>query len=235
MQLTRRVRGRIEFARGGGATLSAVKARLIVNPVAGRDAAGGFLESINARLRPHFRSLDIVITAASGDARAAAKEAAGAGYSVILAAGGDGTLNEVLNGIAAVDGGLARVTSGVIPLGTGNDFARALGLPPEVEPAVAAVLSEETRAVDLGCVSGQYFVNTSAGGFVAEVSEAVDPSLKSLAGRFAYLIGGAQVLWDYDPVGARACGSQRRRGRWRGSCRCSSLRSAMRRALAAAA
>jgi len=57
--------------------------------------------------------------------------------------------------------------------------------------------------VDLGTVAEQFFVNTSAGGFIADVSEAVNPQLKSLAGRLAYIIGGAQVLWSFHPVEAK--------------------------------
>lgn len=180
-----------------------VKARLIVNPVAGRDAAPDYLQQLNQVLREKIGLMDIVVTIAAGDATDAAADAAREKYDALFVAGGDGTLNEALNGVASVDGALDAITFGIIPLGTGNDFAAALDLPPDVNAAAEAVLTGHTRLVDLGTVVGQHFVNVSAGGFVAEASAAVNPQLKSFAGRLAYLIGGAQVLWDYEPMHAR--------------------------------
>jgi diacylglycerol kinase (ATP) len=91
---------------------------------------------------------------------------------------------------------------GIVPFGTGNDFAAALGIPLETEPALEILLEGRERAVDLGEVNGRVFVNTSGGGFIAEVSAAVTPQLKTITGRLAYLIGGAQVLFEFEPVGA---------------------------------
>jgi diacylglycerol kinase (ATP) len=139
---------------------------------------------------------------AAGDAAHAAAEAASAGCERIFVAGGDGTLNEALNGVASVPGGLEAVTFGVIPMGTGNDFATALGIPSELEAAVAMLVNATPIGVDLGALGEQRFVNVSGGGFIAEVSDAVNPALKTIAGKLAYLIGGAQVLLDYSPVHA---------------------------------
>lgn len=180
-----------------------MKSRLIVNPVSGTDAAPDFLQTINERLRERTGDLDIVMTIAAGDARQAAARAVEEGYAQLFVAGGDGTLNEVVNGVASVDGGLSRVTFGLIPLGTGNDFATALGLPEDVEAALDVILHERTLEADVGVLNDRYFINVSAGGFIAEVSDAVNPQLKTLAGKFAYLIGGAQVLMDYEHVEAR--------------------------------
>ena len=180
-----------------------MKSRLILNPVSGTDAAPEYLQTINERLRASLGELDIVLTVAAGDGARLASEAARAGYRRLFVAGGDGTLNEVLNGVEQVPGALAETTFGLIPLGTGNDFARALGLSEDVDEAVATLLQGRTIAVDLGDLNGRSFVNVSAGGFIAEVSDAVDPQLKTLAGKLAYLIGGAQVLFDYEPARAR--------------------------------
>jgi diacylglycerol kinase (ATP) len=181
----------------------AMKAKLIVNPVAGTDAGPDHLATINARLRQRAGPLDIVMTVAEHDAEHAARQAVEDGYDHIFVAGGDGTLNEVLNGVAGVDGGLDAVTLGVIPLGTGNDFATALGIPEDVEAAVEALLDGHVIRVDVGRVNARAFVNVSAGGFIAEVSDAVSPKLKTLVGKLAYLVGGAKVLLDYEPVHAR--------------------------------
>jgi diacylglycerol kinase (ATP) len=180
-----------------------MKSRLIVNPVSGTDAAPDYLQAINERLREAFGELDIVMTVAAGDATRLAEQAAREGYERLFVAGGDGTLNEVLNGVARVEGALGRVTFGLIPLGTGNDFATALGLPEEVEEAVRILVAGRTIRADVGVLNSRHFINVSAGGFIAEVSDAVNPQLKTIAGKFAYLIGGAQVLLDYEAVGAR--------------------------------
>ncbi|MCA1635694.1 MAG: diacylglycerol kinase family lipid kinase [Acidobacteria bacterium] len=181
-----------------------MKSRLIVNPVSGTDSAPDYLQAMNERLREGVGELDIVLTVGAGDAMRLAERAAREGYERLFVAGGDGTLNEVLNGVAAVEGALARTTFGLIPLGTGNDFASALGLPEDVEQAVEMLLRGRTVEADVGVLNGRHFVNVSAGGFIAEVSDAVNPQLKSVAGKLAYLIGGAQVLMEYEPVGVRS-------------------------------
>jgi diacylglycerol kinase (ATP) len=178
-----------------------VKSRLIVNPVSGTDAGPDYLPLINERLRERLGPLDIVITTGEGDATAAAAQAVRDGYDYVFAGGGDGTLNEVLNGIASVPNGLAQTVLGVIPLGTGNDFATALGFPQDIGEVLDALDVTAPIAVDVGVVNAQHFTNVSAGGFIAEVSDAVGTQLKSIAGKLAYLIGGAQVLFTHEPVG----------------------------------
>jgi len=180
-----------------------MKSRLIVNPVSGTDAAPDYLQTINERLRESLGEMDIVMTVAAGDASASAEQAARDGYDRIFVGGGDGTLNEVINGVASVEGGLGRITFGLIPLGTGNDFAGALGIPEEVDAAISILLEDRTLEVDVGMLNDRHFVNVSAGGFIAEVSSAVNPQLKTVAGKLAYLIGGAQVLMEYEHANLR--------------------------------
>src|SRR5688500_2454468 len=157
---------------------------------------------MSEQLRRRIGTLDIVITEAEGDASETARQAVQNGYDHLFIAGGDGTLNDALNGVASA-GGLDAVTFGVIPLGTGNDFATALGLPAELGAAIDQLLESPALVVDVGRLNDRYFVNVSAGGFLAEVSDAVNPRLKTLAGKLAYLIGGAQVILDYEPVHAQ--------------------------------
>jgi diacylglycerol kinase (ATP) len=177
-----------------------MKSRLIVNPVSGSDAGANYLPLINERLRHIVGMMDIVLTTGEGDAATAAEHAVRNGYDHLFVAGGDGTLNEVLNGVAANPDGLSQVTFGIIPLGTGNDFARALGYPEDVDEALKFIASAAPVAVDVGVVNGRHFFNVSGGGFIAEVSDAVDVQLKSIAGKLAYLIGGAQVLLTHEPI-----------------------------------
>lgn len=179
-----------------------MRMKLIVNPASGGETALDHLPAINARLRT-AGEVDIVLTTGDGDGVHAGARAAADGCDRVFVAGGDGTLNEVLNGLAGVEGALARIAIGVIPLGTGNDFATALGVPDEPEAAVDALLAGAPAAVDIGRVNDRWFLNVSAGGFIADVSDAVRPQLKTVLGKLAYLVGGAQVLLDYAPIDAR--------------------------------
>jgi len=184
-----------------------MRAHLIVNPVSGRDTAPDYLASINRILRRRTGLLDIAMTTGEGDAMALAAQAARDGADHLFIAGGDGTVNEAVNGVMQVDGGLERVHFGIIPLGTGNDFATALGMPDEVEASAEALTTASVTTVDVGTLNGRAFLNVSAGGFIAEVSDAVHPQLKTIAGRFAYLLGGAQVVFKFEPIEARMAAS----------------------------
>lgn len=177
------------------------RARLIVNPSSGRERATEYAWAICSRLREQYEGVEIFLTMGDGDSEQAAVQAVADGCTTIFVAGGDGTLNEAVNGVASVRA-LDRVTFGVVPLGTGNDFAAALDIPLEIEEALQVLLRGKTLVVDLGRVNGRLFLNTSGGGFIAEVSVAVTPQLKTIAGRLAYLVGGAHALMDYEPVRA---------------------------------
>lgn len=179
--------------------MTVVRARLILNPAAGADTADDQAGVLNERLSSRFGAMEIVLTSGPGDAEAAARRAVGDGCTMLFVGGGDGTLNEVLNGVVR-ENALASTTFGIIPLGTGNDFAKAVGLPLDFDQALATLLRNERVEVDVGRVNGRCFVNTSGAGFIAEVSEAVTPQMKTIAGRLAYLVGGAQALMEFEPV-----------------------------------
>lgn len=179
-----------------------MKAALIVNPVSGRDAAPDYLPTINTLLRARAGIVETLLTVAEGDASTLAAHAVRRGADHLFVCGGDGTLNEVINGVATVPGALEEVRLGIIPLGTGNDFATALGLPTDVEAAIAQLFDGRVVHADLGRLNDRCFANVSAGGFIAEVSDAVNEPLKNIAGKLAYLVGGAQVMLTYEPITA---------------------------------
>jgi diacylglycerol kinase (ATP) len=176
------------------------RARLILNPAAGRDRALAYAAELNASLKERFGAVEIVLSVGPGDCEDAAKRAVADGVEVLFVGGGDGTLNEAVNGVAAVSGGLESVIFGIVPLGTGNDFAQTLGIPVDVDRAVDVLQRQHVITVDLGRLNGRVFVNVSGGGFIAEVSDAVTPQMKSIAGGLAYLLGGVQTLLDFDPI-----------------------------------
>ena len=163
---------------------------IIVNPTAG--SAGK-----EKKLRAHLERLcpiKIRFTRRSGDARSFAHQAIRSGARYIVAAGGDGTLNEVINGIGARP---RNVVVGLIPLGTGNDFARVLGLPLRLRDSIETLLARRTRPIDLVRVSAEhtrYFVNVSAGGFSGLVDEKLTPKLKRTWGPLSYIRSAAAAL-----------------------------------------
>jgi YegS/Rv2252/BmrU family lipid kinase len=182
------------------------RARLIVNPASGTDRAPLLLPRLNAALRTLVDRLDITMTVDSADAERAAARALEEGSEALYVAGGDGTLNAALRGLLGTGHPLDRLPIGVIPLGTGNDFAKALGLGDDAEIALQRLLDARTIDVDIGMLNDRPFVNTSAGGFVADVSEAVTEGLKDATGKLAYLIGGARALLGSEPFTARLTG-----------------------------
>ena len=173
-----------------------MKTCVILNPNAGTALAK---EQLAAELQ-RLPGLTVAQTRQPGDARRLATEAVKTGYDLIVAAGGDGTMNEVLNGVAADFG---KVTFGILPLGTANDFARTINFPPDVPAAVDALLALNRQQVDVIRYSGEevrYFLNTSAGGFSGLVNEAMTDEMKQTWGPFAYLRTAAEVfpnLTDY--------------------------------------
>jgi YegS/Rv2252/BmrU family lipid kinase len=163
----------------------------------------------------HFRrQLDAIgsqcalkATAAPGDARRLAAEAVGEGYDLIVAAGGDGTVNEVLNGIGHAPDGFARARLGVLPLGTMNVFARELKIPLRLERAWEVLrLGNETK-IDLprvefsanGKTERRYFVQLAGAGLDARAIELVDWQHKKKVGPLAYVVAGLKALREAKP------------------------------------
>jgi diacylglycerol kinase (ATP) len=179
-----------------------MRARLIVNPKSGADRAPEYLPLINERLRTLVRDLDITITSGCDDAERAAQRAVEEGCDALYVAGGDGTLNAALRGLHAVVT-TPPLTIGVIPFGTGNDFAKALGLGEDPEAALDVLAAPWVIDVDLGILNDRPFANTSAGGFIADVSGTVTEGLKDVTGKLAYVIGGALALFGTEPFSAR--------------------------------
>jgi diacylglycerol kinase (ATP) len=167
-----------------------VKPYIIVNPTAGSVTSLDALLTQLQRLNP----AKVRVTGAVGDAKKFARAAIRNRCAYIVAAGGDGTLNEVVNGIARRAKGICV---GVIPLGTGNDFARALGLPATLEDNIDILLSQKTRSIDLVRVKSdrtRFFVNVSAGGFSGLVDEKLTPEIKHAWGPLAYVRCAAAAL-----------------------------------------
>ena len=169
-----------------------MRTRIICNPGAGRADDRALVEE---QLK-QFPSASVHFTADAGDATRLAREAINHGYDRVIAAGGDGTLNEVINGIAP---DFDRVQVGLIPLGTGNDFARMLALPDSVEDCIDLLSEGHVQPTDVVRVTTdhvRYFINVSAGGFSGAVNEKLTPEIKKSWGPLAYVRCAAEALPD---------------------------------------
>ena len=175
------------------------RARLIVNPKSGANRGPELLPILSERLRAVASDLDITITASEADISNAVTRAVDDGCDLLFIAGGDGTINIAVRAVAAMPGALERTTFGVIPVGTGNDFAKALDLGEAADSALDALVEGRVIDVDLGVLNDRPFVNVSAGGFVADVSTILTEPLKDAAGKLSYIIGGARALFGREP------------------------------------
>lgn len=165
-----------------------MKLLLIANPVAGGDARPRIARAV-AWFEAHGCAVELCLTGARGDARAAAAAARNAGFDRIVACGGDGTLNEVLNGLAP-----SPVPVAFLPSGTVNVLALELKLPFALEAACAVALDGRPLPVSLGQAGALKFLLMAGIGFDAAVVRAVSGRLKRRIGRLAYLVAAASQL-----------------------------------------
>lgn len=166
---------------------------IIMNPAAGSAAQAGSLRDFVASRK----NIALCETTVAGEARRLAALALTGGYDRIVAAGGDGTINEVVQGLAT---DLERAKLGIIPLGTGNDLARTLGIPFNPVEALSLILQGEGRRIDLIQVESQdglaYCINIAAGGFSGQVDEVLTEEMKARWGPLSYVQAAAKVLPD---------------------------------------
>ena len=166
-------------------------ARIIYNPTSGKGVFRENLADALERLETNDYITSTHATVAEGDATTAAIKACEMGFDLIIAAGGDGTVSEVINGMADFDD---RPELGIVPMGTVNDFASALHLPTDVLEAVDFVIEGRTARIDLGLMNSKYFMNIAGGGKITEVSYGAPSRLKAIIGPLAYYVKGIEML-----------------------------------------
>jgi lipid kinase YegS len=134
----------------------------------------------------------------TGEAAAIAADAARRGVDVVAAAGGDGTVNEVVNGLDGYD-----VPLGIIPVGTANDFARQVGIPADADHAMDVILQRKPVRLDTASLNGRRYLNVSTGGVGAEATAETPTDLKESLGPIAYAISGVRKFADFQSRFAR--------------------------------
>lgn len=164
---------------------------VILNPAARSEKAKRW----RARVESIARGCVICATSRAGEAEALARHAAEEGFEKIVAAGGDGTINEVVNGLAGSNAAL-----GLLPIGTMNVFATELGLPAhDLQLCWNIIQGENTRLVDLPSANGKYFVQLAGVGLDAQVVKETSLTLKRNFGPLSYLISAAQIAARQPP------------------------------------
>lgn len=176
------------------------RARVIYNPTAGKEAVKKELPYILEKLEIAGFEASAHATTSEGDATEAAKAAVERGFDLVVAAGGDGTINEVIHGLAEKE---YRPQLGIIPVGTTNDFARALQIPRDIKKAVEILVSNQRMLLDIGKVNGHYFINIAGGGRLTELTYDVPIKLKTMLGQLAYYIKGIEMLPSLKPARAK--------------------------------
>lgn len=167
------------------------RARIIYNPTAGRELFRKNIAEVLEKLEIAGYETSCHATTAEGDATDAAKSAVERGFDLIIAAGGDGTLNEVVAGVSSCE---KRPKIGLIPMGTTNDFARALKIPRGIDEALDIIIKGDTIPVDVGVMNGRHFINIAGGGRLTELTYDVPSRLKSAIGQLAYYLKGIEML-----------------------------------------
>jgi lipid kinase YegS len=174
--------------------------RVIVN---GKAAADPQLRPAISQLREQCHRIEVRVTWEGGDAARYAAEATTDGVEVVVAAGGDGTTNEVAGGILAADAA-PKTALAVVPYGTANDFATGIGVL-KGDPFKALQLAAEgvITPIDVGKVNDRIFVNVASGGFGAEVTANTPPQMKKALGGAAYSLMGLVTAAKMNPYECR--------------------------------
>ncbi len=168
------------------------KVRLIINPISGTRSKTGLDRMVIDALGPLGREIEVAYTKGHGDATRLALSAVEKGCETVLAAGGDGTINETA---AALCG--TGVVLGIIPCGSGNGLARHLGIPVDIKESLKIIIENHAMDIDYATVNDKKFFCTCGVGFDAAVSEAF--ARKKTRGKLTYIQSTFQTYANYEP------------------------------------
>ena len=171
-----------------------MKVKFIYNPYSGENLILSKLDKvISLHQEAGYTVVPYRITAGE-DVGVALNDIKDGNYKYILIAGGDGTVDSVVNAMAK--SGIS-LPIGILPVGTANDFSKFLGMPSDVEEACKQILSSEVKSVDLGSINDKYFVNVASTGLFTDVSQKTDVNLKNTIGKLAYYLKGLEELPNF--------------------------------------
>ncbi|MFO8070104.1 MAG: YegS/Rv2252/BmrU family lipid kinase, partial [Alkalibacterium sp.] len=166
------------------------KAVVIVNPTSGREEGKEYGPQAKAELEKLYDEVELKWTEKAGDAKVFARDAVRAHVDAIYALGGDGTVNECVNGIAPEEN---RPPFGFIPLGTVNDLGRVLDIPMNPDKAIKALTKRKKKGIDIGKLNDTYFIDIVAIGSIPEAVHSIPIEKKTKLGPLAYLLEGVKA------------------------------------------
>jgi len=172
-----------------------MKALVVVNPVAGQGRTLKVLPKVKAEFHKASCQAEIFQTKFPGEATLVAKRAVREGYDAVVAVGGDGTISEIVNGVAG-----SSVNLGVIPTGTVDVFSREMKIPFQIHSACKLIFGGKTRRIDLGQANSRYFVLVAGVGIDAQLVKDVSPEVKRVLKDLAYPLTGIKTLLTYKPT-----------------------------------
>lgn len=176
------------------------RAIIIANPTSGSYIHNRReLEETMGFLRDYGWKVELKLTHAIGDAQLYAREAVADKFDVVIAAGGDGTINEIIQELVG-----SETTLGVLPLGTANVWAREMGIPLDVAGASEILAYGRTRRIDAGSVNGRYFLLMVGIGFDGEVIRVVEKKFLKRLGVAGYLLASLWLSFGYDSFAVTA-------------------------------
>jgi YegS/Rv2252/BmrU family lipid kinase len=185
-----------------------VKTVFIVNPASANGSTGKRWPEISERITDLGLEHSALLTTRPGEATDLAAQALGSGADSVVAVGGDGTLNEVANGFFAGGQRHPEAALGLLPFGTGGDFRRTLGIPMELEAAIACLKARRLRPIDVGRIEMEaleggrrvrHFVNIADAGIGGVVVERVNRTTKLFGGKASFMYGSLVTLLTYEP------------------------------------
>lgn len=169
------------------------KAMIIVNPSSGGEKSEDYIEQLKEQVGTTYTELTIKKTKESGDARLFSEEAASNEYEAVFVLGGDGTVSEAVNGLMLHE---SKIVLGIIPLGTVNNVARALGISMNPVKAIEALQQATVKQIYVGKINERFFISSTSVGPLPESVQEVDVDMKTKFGVFAYLMKGIHALRD---------------------------------------
>lgn len=175
-----------------------MRVKVILNPYANRWGAKAQAPATEAAFRSAGIDCDLTITTVAGEGMAVAEAAAGERYDAVIAAGGDGTINEVINGVIRAGGDGPTRPFGIVPLGTANDFNLMAGLPQTIDESVRVIAAGSTRQIDAGQVNDRFFINNSAAAMEPMVT-LENIKMTWLSGEIRYIVALLRALAKLKP------------------------------------
>jgi diacylglycerol kinase (ATP) len=169
------------------------KVRFIYNPYSGENNIVNELDNV-IRLHQEVGLSIVPYRIQKGKDLAEALDIIDKTYSYILIAGGDGTVDSLVNAMKQKN---INIPIGILPVGTANDFGKFINMPNDIQEACKQILASKPVAVDVGKINDKYFINVASTGLFTDVSQKIDSNLKNTIGKLAYYLKGLEELPNF--------------------------------------